>query len=304
MNIRKYPLALEPVDIMERFGGVHDTCELFERLTDLIAYANKQPDRSVFLPDDMKLAVADIYQRAKLVAMNAWLRQTLKLIIRVEKRDRRHEITFERLAYELEGLSELFKSEIAERVFLVLDAEDAQCYDRQALFGRAVYDAFPSARHDIADAGNCFATSNATACVFHLMRAAEIGLRTLAKDRRVTFTNRPNVPLEYRQWDDILRQLEQKERDIEQFPVGRARDVQLAFYHGALIQLRAFKNKFRNPASHSRESYDINQARSAMEHVREFMQILAERISEKTKTPEKWTDLWLRKQNAAKIAKP
>ncbi len=47
--------------------------------------------------------------------------------------------------------------------------------------------------------------------------------------------------------------LERKKRDIEQFSVSAARDAQFAFYHGAMVELRAFKNMYRNPAAHPRE---------------------------------------------------
>jgi len=47
-----------------------------------------------------------------------------------------------------------------------------------------------------------------TAAVFHLMRVAEHGLRTLAYDRRIKV---PKGPIELATWDDVIKQLEKVE---------------------------------------------------------------------------------------------
>jgi len=51
----------------------------------------------------------------------------------------------------------------------------------------AVISAFPSSRADIAHAVDCYASEHETACVFHLMRVLEHGLRALAEDVGKTF---------------------------------------------------------------------------------------------------------------------
>jgi len=180
------------------------------------------------------------------------------------------------------------------RKFLQVPTERAGYVDNAALFGPDVDRAFPSARDDIREAGNCFATDLATACVFHLMRVAEIGLRVLAWDREAVLTGKGGVPLdiplELASWDKILMELERAEEAIGDFPKTTAREGQFAFYHGAMVEVRAFKNLYRNRVMHTREGYDIHQAQSAMIHVRAFMQRLATKLSEKTRTPKIWTE--------------
>jgi hypothetical protein len=107
----------------------------------------------------------------------------------------------------------------------------------------------------------------------------------LAWDKRVIFVKRPHVPLELRQWDEILVQLENSETEIQKYKQSLAREAQLTFYHGAMVELRAFKNLYRHRTAHAREIYDINQARSAMTHVSAFMMVLASKISEVKRTP-------------------
>jgi hypothetical protein len=284
-------------DIMETFRA-DLVCEAVEQITTVMAGIKHEPDPNQFIPETLAAQAERLVAKARFIAASSSLTETSKLLQRLEKEYQQNDITYSRLSFQLEQLFELMKSELQASTVLIVDGSDGVYYDREFLFGRAVFDAFPSARNDVKEAGNSLACGRATATVFHLMRAAEIGLRALATDRRVKFQKRSNLPLEYREWGEILEQLEGKEREIECYTASPARDVQLAFYHGAMIELRAFKNKYRNPSAHTRISYDIHQARSAMQHAMGFMKIIAERIGEKTKTPGKWTDSWLKRQNA------
>ena len=179
--------------------------------------------------------------------------------------------------------------ELHRRKFVVIREDARDCVEQARLFGERVCDAFKSARYDIKEAGNCLALDLNTATVFHLMRAAEYGLRALARDRRVQLPKRK--VLELATWDAIIKGLEDAEVAIEKAPGKRtlAREAQLDFYHGAMMEFRRFKNKFRNCVMHTRKEYDRGQALSAMTHVRAFMEILASRISESKRTPRIWT---------------
>lgn len=156
-------------------------------------------------------------------------------------------------------------------------------------FDEKILDAFPSARYDITEACGCLAVELNTAAVFHLMRAAEYGLRALAYDRRVKVRK---GPLDLATWDDILKELETCERMIEGYPRTQAREAQYKFYHGAAIEFRAFKNTWRNRFFHTREAWaeeqDRDKAKSVLIHVRAFMGILATRIGEGRRTPLIW----------------
>jgi len=173
------------------------------------------------------------------------------------------------------------------RGFKVISVQNdrAEYVDNQALFAD-LKTAFPSAIADLTDAANCLAVECPTACVFHAMRAAEIGLRSLAWDRRVQIPKKR--PIELATWEAIIKELEKSETEIISYPVTLAREAQLDFYHGALMEFRAFKNKFRNPAMHSRDRYDRDEAKSALTHVVDFLRVLSSRIGEKNRTPKVW----------------
>jgi hypothetical protein len=147
--------------------------------------------------------------------------------------------------------------------------------------------AFTSAADDVVDAVNCLAADNNTACVFHLMRVAEFGLRALARERRVTLPK--GRPLEWADWQQILDGIGTKVKAIANKPRGAARERALVFYNGVLAEFGAFKDAYRNNVMHARTSYDEHQARSTMLHVREFMERLAEKIDEHPKRQIKWS---------------
>lgn len=180
-------------------------------------------------------------------------------------------------------LGDILKN-VDKRTFLILNGDNS-LIDNDELFGEVVAKAFPSAKDDIREAGNCLAVECTTAAVFHLMRAAEHGLRALARDRRIKVIR---GPLELATWDDIIKELEKAEQAIQNYPRTLVREKQLWFYHGAMMEFRRFKNKFRNQIMHTRDNYDLHEAKSAYEHVKDFMVILAGKISEKKRTPMIW----------------
>jgi hypothetical protein len=159
-------------------------------------------------------------------------------------------------------------------------------------FGKEVHEAFPAARDDIREALNCLAAECSTAAVFHAMRVAEIGLRVLGYDREVQiFKNRATlleIPIALATWDQVLKELEEAERAIQNYPQTLAREEQFEFYHGAMMQIRRFKNVFRNNIMHTRESYDRGQAQNAVDQVRDFMVILSSKLKEGERTPAIW----------------
>jgi hypothetical protein len=160
------------------------------------------------------------------------------------------------------------------------------------LFGQAVHDSFNSAVPDIKEAGNCLATECNTAAVFHLMRASEVALRAMAKDRDVVFANKP---IDQQEWGTILSALEGKlkamrEDDQKNWPESSIKDTQVRFYSEIIQELRGFNEAWRRHLSHARDDafYDRDYAKSVLTHVRSFMQKIAERISEGKITPKYW----------------
>jgi hypothetical protein len=145
--------------------------------------------------------------------------------------------------------------------------------------------AFPSARSEI-DAGvDCYALEHNTACVFHMMRVAEHGLRALARSLRVSFP-KSGTPIEWAQWQDLIDQIRSEgKKAADALPKGPKRDAARDFYSGAVHHFEGLKDKYRNAVMHLRASYDELDALRAITQVRDFMNGLSVKIGEKTRQP-------------------
>jgi hypothetical protein len=132
---------------------------------------------------------------------------------------------------------------------------------------------FPSAKADAIEAVDCYALGHYTACVYHLMRLLEHGLREMAHAVNLTF--------DVQQWQTIIEQIESRIRDTgDHWPKSAAKSDWMKFYSEAAKEFFYFKDGWRNYASHGGGPYDEHQALSVLEHVRTFMNHLSTRLSE------------------------
>jgi hypothetical protein len=180
------------------------------------------------------------------------------------------------------------------RQFLRIAIDREDLVDADKLFGEEVFDSFPSATKDILEAGNCLAAECSTACVFHLMRASEVGLRALARDRDMKF---PDKPLELSEWGAILPKLDSIVSDLRKDNAANWKDpqfkeVQVRYYNELSQELRVFNEVWRRHISHAREDafYERDYAKSVMNHVENLMRKLSTKISENEVTPKYWTE--------------
>jgi hypothetical protein len=166
---------------------------------------------------------------------------------------------------------EVFLKELGSHLFLCVDAANRSKYEqKEPVFGLEVLRAFPSATKDIEAAARCFAVDEWTACVFHLMRTLEHGLRSLSG-----MVNLPADAMEQENWGNVIDQIEKKIRELKNDPKSPAKTQKLQIYSEAAAQFRYFKDAWRNHVSHSRVTYDPRDAESVWNHVKEFMQHMA-----------------------------
>lgn len=138
---------------------------------------------------------------------------------------------------------------------------------------KTVLEKFPSTQDDILAAVDCWALCYGTASVFHAMRVLEYGLAALAGNVEITITTQT--------WQTVIDQIESRIRALgKELPSGLGKNERLRFLSEAAKEFVWFKDGWRNHTSHNRATYDIHQARSAMEHVRSFMTVLSRQLSE------------------------
>jgi hypothetical protein len=98
------------------------------------------------------------------------------------------------------------------------------------------------------------------ACVHHLMLVLERGLNALAV--------KVGVPYQRTNWQNIIDPIATK---LKLAPRGTERD----FYIEVNAQFGFLKDAYRNHSEHARDNpYDMDKARSILNHVRDFMQAL------------------------------
>jgi len=245
---------------------------------------------SVEIPEDLKRAILKTLAFAEKECEHLQLIPATQRVMQIQARlEGSGAYTCIIILTAIQDLRPTIILELSKRKFAFIRPGLDSYFEKDQLFGDRVYEQFRSARHDIKEAGNCLAADLNTAAVFHLMRAAEIGMRILAWDRRVKLKNK--APLELQGWDDILKAVQTEINKIVNWSGrrGLAKVQALEFYNGAMAEFRGFKDAWRNHVMHTRRDYNSNDAKSVLSHASRFMEILATRLSESQRTPRVWT---------------
>jgi len=182
------------------------------------------------------------------------------------------------LTHELRVLREAFRDDLEEQPVLLPDVSRSSWHGHSQPFGQVVHDAFPRMRFDIIEAGNCFACDSPTACVFHLMRVVEQAIRILAKKLRVPGLK---ADLDYEDFKKIQDRLKDKLQELRNSKRSKSRQQEIDFYADVADRCQYFKEMWRDAVMHSRQNYDVNQAASILTRVKELVERLAERLTDK-----------------------
>jgi hypothetical protein len=155
------------------------------------------------------------------------------------------------------------------RKFFEPEPDYLKYFENPKLFGDEVFNAFPSATDDIAEAGTCIALERSTACVMHCMRVTESALKALAKAIGV---------LPQSDWGGYIREI-YKELEKQVKNAG-AKTPEHQFYAEAAAQIDNVKRAWRNPSMHVDKSYSGPRAEEILLATKSLMIHLAARISE------------------------
>jgi hypothetical protein len=182
-----------------------------------------------------------------------------------------------RTSSEFELLVGAIQSELKTRLFLYVPPHVADYYESDTLISNDAKTAFPSAYEELRNAGNALAADLNTACVFHSMRATEIGVRALGNALRVSF---PTHPIDLAEWHNILDQADSKITAMKNLPKSTHKDEELRFYSEAAVQFRFFKDAWRVRVAHARAIFSESRAKEVLDHTRSFFGVIATRLSE------------------------
>ncbi len=181
--------------------------------------------------------------------------------------------SFDWLCTQTDNIERLAEKELKGKLFFYISSDRAVFWPTETqphLFDETVADTFPDANQDIAAAGRCLALNEGTACVFHLMRVLEHGLRPIATHF--------SVPFSLDSWHKVIKGIEDAIETLRNKRGLTEADRQdITFYSEAATQFRHFKDAWRNHVTHARTVYTPNEAESIFNHVKEFMQHQAAR---------------------------
>jgi len=168
----------------------------------------------------------------------------------------------------LKHLRERIRDELQGEYFLHVGRTDVALYGQREAFGADASLKFPLAAEDIEAAGNCLVVGQPTACVFHLMRVMEIGVRALAKKLKVR-----SIDPQVENWNVIGDHINKAIAALPSKTVKeKARKSDLA---GASVHLNGVRIAQRNEVMHPKKTYTLEEARDVYQATRLFMRHLA-----------------------------
>lgn len=182
----------------------------------------------------------------------------------------------------VQGLIKQHCNELPSRIEDEIGKTTLFCIDRYAgymtdaqHFGAEFATRFPSAGYEVAEAAKCLALSRSTACVFHLMRTTEVGIRAVARCLSIPD---PTKPAE-KNWGEILKAM--KSGLDSRWPTASQKmggDGQ--FIESVYVSLGGIKNPLRNATMHVDAVYTEEEAETIFILVRGFMKKIASRMDE------------------------
>jgi hypothetical protein len=169
------------------------------------------------------------------------------------------------LRHFLLGVRDLLEQEY----YFHVDQRDVPFYRNGGFFSPLALDKFGRAVEDIEEAGKCLAVQQSTACVFHLMRVMELGVRGLARRLRVA-----TIDLNISSWNEIANHTNNA---INRLPAKTAKEkARKANLGVASANLNAVRIAWRNEVMHPKQTYTRAEAHDVFNAVRAFMNHLAE----------------------------
>ncbi|OGG52082.1 MAG: hypothetical protein A3F84_25875 [Candidatus Handelsmanbacteria bacterium RIFCSPLOWO2_12_FULL_64_10] len=181
-----------------------------------------------------------------------------------------------RLKTRLEDFQTHLLIELQSPLFLMVSKERREFYEQnEPPFGEEAAGRFAAASTDTMAAARCIALEEWTACVFHLMRVLEYGLRAFATELSIPMA----ATLELESWKKVLDQIDAEIRKLEALPRSAEKAELTHAYSEMASHFRYFKDAWRNHVMHARSTYDERQALEIYQNVRSFMGEIADRLA-------------------------
>jgi len=188
-------------------------------------------------------------------------------------------ITWQELLNQLSVLRQAIEADLEKHLFVAVHPDKAKLVQQSDAW-KPILQIVSGAAPDVEEALYCYALERNTAAVFHFMRAAEYGLRHLARKMRVTLTHRGHrQQIEFADWQKVITAIKNKITNALVTPPGPKRQAKLEMLSDAADHCLYMKDIWRNSISHARKPYKASEALSVLERVRDFMRFLVENFA-------------------------
>lgn len=262
------------MELLQFYAG--NFCRISGLLGQSWVLINKTHQMGSEVIDGIGSALGDLKRECERLGLLLTLAPVQRLI---DSFDKPRELTIYSIARQLADIQMRLIDELEARYMLAVPPYRVTYYRDANLFGEEVSARFPSARTDVEEAGKCLALSRNTACMFHLMRVTESGLRALASglgDSHVVPASNPS-------WESLLKKCD---TELSKPIAHRSAEWRTddPFFSTAVANLRAVKNAWRNPTMHIDQIYSDEIALEVWNAVRGFMRHLATKLCEVSTT--------------------
>jgi hypothetical protein len=227
-----------------------------ERIHVLVEYGAKGTDVDLSEPihEDVKTRSSEHFNELNDAIDGMGCKATLRAIRRGIKM-MEDGLNYRQLGEANKDIFSRFKDEMEGRYILFMDEHEFKYFSpEKPLFGELVADRLPDCSFDIEEAGKCCAVARYTACVFHLMRAAEGASAAVGRQ----------LPLGI-----LTANIDAK---IAAMPKGPKKDDWLKVPYVLHACNRAYRTKTAHPA----DVYTGEQAERALQATRALLQEFAE----------------------------
>lgn len=181
-------------------------------------------------------------------------------------------IDSDRVTHHVEMLYSTMILEMRNILFRAVPSERAVYYDPMWLADTQIPTRYPTSLAELQRAGICYALGQATASVFHSMRALEPGLASLA--------GRFSIPSDQGNWQTLIEQIEKEVRKLGNQATSPQKMEDEKFFGGATSYLYFVKNAWRNHVAHRRDNYADDDAFKVLNNTRQFIESLCPRLQE------------------------
>jgi hypothetical protein len=183
--------------------------------------------------------------------------------------------TYQHAADDIQDIGITLRRELnLMKTFCVEDTREAYFAIDPSTFGDCFGTRFPSMVYEIDEAGKCHALSRSTACVFHLMRAMEIGVGAIARSLNIPD---PVKPAE-RNWGAVLKSI--KTEMERRGAAGSWKSNDAILFAELYVSLDAVRVAWRNATMHVENKYVDDESEHIFVAVRGFLRKLSGRMDE------------------------